>query len=52
MELIATDLYFTTSSAVSQSGTGTTVDSLMAALLVSLILVVGATWWIFRRRSR
>lgn len=52
MELITTFLRFTASSAVSQSGAGTTVDSLIAALLVSLVLVVGSTWWIFRRRSR
>lgn len=52
MELITAYLRFTTSRAVSQPDAGTTADALIAALLVSLILVVGSSWWIFRRRAR
>lgn len=47
MELVAALFRFTPFVAL---GASNTVDALMAALPVSLILVVGASWWIFRRR--
>lgn len=47
MELVAALLRFTPPVAVSAAST---VDALIAALPVSLILVIGCSWWIFRRR--
>lgn len=49
MELVTSFLRFTTSSAVSQLAPDTAANSLMPALLVSLVLVVACSGWIFRR---